>query len=309
MFGGSGPVVLSSLGIDGVYGTLIPSSATSDFEISLVSDGMALSATALSLANGEALYVVPEPATWVLAGMATLVLLAVAHRRTPMLRPALAGAAFVCLVQLASTCEGSYIFTVNQVDLGDGYLLSGGFIETDIDSGNLTPADILDYQIVVTGPVPFTFSPTNPDPAIYVDETVSVTPEEIVVPINSQTLGVHGNLLSFAATVDGFDRGIDFYNTNVAKLGPRTTIEYYNDSPPDYVDAVAGFDPPIPIQIAAAVPEPSTVLLLLAGAPSLLHRMQRHRPKRRGREARALDSSTTSLASSSLRHAATSLDN
>ena len=80
-FGGSGPFTLTSLGSDGVYGTLIPAGTTSDFAISLMDGTQVFSATAAALANGEALYVVPEPATWVLLAVAGLALPVAAGRR------------------------------------------------------------------------------------------------------------------------------------------------------------------------------------------------------------------------------------
>jgi len=80
----------------------------------------------------------------------------------------------VCVVtalsfSLASTVRADIVYTVAPVALSGGYNVSG-FIETDGTLGVLSPTDVLDYQIDVSGgALPFTFLPTQPGALLLLD--------------------------------------------------------------------------------------------------------------------------------------------
>ena len=72
LFGGPGPQVLASLDSDNVYATMIPDDVTDFVSLNAGFRGLSYSATAASLANGEALYLtqtIPAPGALMLAGI------------------------------------------------------------------------------------------------------------------------------------------------------------------------------------------------------------------------------------------------
>ncbi len=65
------------------------------------------------------------------------------------------------VICVSPALHADIMYTVDPVTLSNGYNVSG-FIETNGNLGELVPADIIDYQIDVSGPVPYSFLPSNP---------------------------------------------------------------------------------------------------------------------------------------------------
>jgi hypothetical protein len=82
-FGGGGAQLVGSLGSNAVYGTLIPAAAGTLPAMTVTSStsGLTFAATGAALASGQALYVVPEPATWLLLAAGVFLLPVLARRR------------------------------------------------------------------------------------------------------------------------------------------------------------------------------------------------------------------------------------
>jgi hypothetical protein len=80
-FGGSGPVTLGSLAGGAVYGTLVPKGSSTSSAIALTLPSGTFSASGAALANGQALYVTPEPSTWLLLAAGLFLLPIVSRRR------------------------------------------------------------------------------------------------------------------------------------------------------------------------------------------------------------------------------------
>lgn len=79
-FGGGGPVVVGSLAGGTVYATLVPSGSTGTADIQL-STYAGFSASG-SIASGQALYVVPEPSTWLMLAAGVFLLPILRRRRS-----------------------------------------------------------------------------------------------------------------------------------------------------------------------------------------------------------------------------------
>ena len=65
------------------------------------------------------------------------------------------------VANLSATGQGT-TYEMLPVILSNGYEATGGFITTDGTTGQIFDTNIIDYEVVVTGPVPYTFSPSNP---------------------------------------------------------------------------------------------------------------------------------------------------
>ena len=76
----------------------------------------------------------------------------------------------ISVLCVTSTLHAAIKYTVHPVSLSGGYNLVSGFIETDGTLGELMPSNITDYQIVVTGPLPYTFEDTNPGASISISQ-------------------------------------------------------------------------------------------------------------------------------------------
>ena len=171
-------------------------------------------------------------------------------------------------------------YNIEPVALDNGYEVTGGFIETDIDVGTLTAESITDYEISVTGENPFTFAPDNPGARVGVIGDVDVTATEIVVrPVTQATRPPPRNLLEFKANdpLSPLTLSLSYHSLmtdperDEATLGDpisdRSTIWYLSgsDAPPiSFLFATFEVEPAVPLSVAT-VPEPSAVTLTLLG--------------------------------------------
>lgn len=81
VFGGSGPVLVGSLAGNAVYATLVPAGSTANPSVQITSGGNDFSASGTSIANGQALYVVPEPGTLLMLAAGVFLLPVLRRRR------------------------------------------------------------------------------------------------------------------------------------------------------------------------------------------------------------------------------------
>ena len=82
-FGGAGAQAGSALASGAVYGTLIPAGSGTVPSVTVTSDTSQLtfSASGTSISDGQALYVVPEPSTWLMLAAGVFLLPVLARRR------------------------------------------------------------------------------------------------------------------------------------------------------------------------------------------------------------------------------------
>jgi len=66
-------------------------------------------------------------------------------------------------------------YVVLPVTLHDGYAIDGGYITTSGAIGQLDAADIVDYEVPVSGDIPYVFSPSNPGGAVEIRNVVEAT--------------------------------------------------------------------------------------------------------------------------------------
>lgn len=90
------------------------------------------------------------------------------------------------LMVTLNSASADTIYNVVPYQLSDGYEIVGGTITTDDTVGDAQVdffrANIIDYEIIVTGPINLTFSPNNFAADIFsLDAGVVVTPTEIYV--------------------------------------------------------------------------------------------------------------------------------
>lgn len=159
------------------------------------------------------------------------------------------------------------------------YSIDGGFITTNGTLGELAVSDILDYEFVVSGPLPYTFRPTSPAASLST-HGVTATLSRVFLPIidgptrfealfelsaadNSAWADCDNctQLLKFRLVSGqgplGFELGeggTDFVYS-AAESGP----------PPPSNDGAVYIDFIYQPHVLATIPEPSTALLLAAG--------------------------------------------
>jgi hypothetical protein len=82
-FGGSGATLIGSLAGNAVYGTLVPAgtSVLPSVQFTSPTSGQTFGASGVSISDGQALYVVPEPSTVAMALMGAFGLLVALRRR------------------------------------------------------------------------------------------------------------------------------------------------------------------------------------------------------------------------------------
>lgn len=164
-----------------------------------------------------------------------------------------------------------------------------GFITTNGTMGNLTAADIVAYSIEVVGPNPYTFKPNSPGDGVAILGAVTATEDSIFLLEDP-----NNDVLHFGTPPDpdstgsscGFDRhGLGpciawsthfdkFFNDDVLstidymsagstdRFWRRGTLEKIPFPSPDPIT------PTVPFTIAT-VPEPSSMLLLIAAVATI----------------------------------------
>lgn len=85
---------------------------------------------------------------------------------------------------VSTPSEADMTYPVVPYVIGFGYEVKGGFIKTDGTIGQINATHILDYSIVVDGPLPYTFLPANPISAI------TFTPNSLGVGLTATPLSL-----------------------------------------------------------------------------------------------------------------------
>lgn len=145
-----------------------------------------------------------------------------------------------------------------------------GFVTTDGTLGALFPANILDYEIDVTGPTPYKFVPSSPF-AFEIVDGVSATATDLSVDIETSVGGV--NFFSFEAQ-DNADpacqacvQRVNWTNQNpvTGSIGSFAGYSFSDqDAVPSNSDATT-LSQPQEVIVVASVPEPASIMLSLFG--------------------------------------------
>ncbi len=180
------------------------------------------------------------------------------------------------ILTISVTCPtaafaGNITYIIEPVSLSGFYTVTGGFITTNGTLGPLSPTDILDYEFQVSGLVGYVFNPGNPASAINIQGTVTATPSQIELPIDSDP-DVTGNGMFITAFDNTPSVCIDCaqrltYSNNLAVFqleASRVVYEVFTepDVPEPEFLAFTTTSPQI-VQTIATVPEPSSIMLSL----------------------------------------------
>ena len=189
---------------------------------------------------------------------------------------------FVAVSQ--TTARASNFYDVIPVTLSDGYEITGGLIETDISNGPLTSANIVQYSVTVTGPIPFEFTDTNPAAFAPFLINVEVSPAGITVLADSNP-GAPGGEANFALSAeDNTIIGCDDCRQSLEWLsfdppqGSGSAISFsvldFDDFDPSTGGSLAISNPSQSFLIATPIPEPSTCAMGICAAFGFLLRQR-----------------------------------
>lgn len=184
--------------------------------------------------------------------------------------PILQAMAIVATWFLASSSQGDNLtYPVNPVNLSNGYAVSGGFITTDGTLGPLAVSNILDFEFVVSGPYPYTFTHSSPVAVdVFIEGQVEASSKEIFLPPDLlDPIGVR-NRLSVFVDLDGdkaYENGITYFSGTFVDLDDETIssltlIQIGISTPEGTKGAFWRVDPSTRLSIAT-IPEPATILL------------------------------------------------
>jgi len=177
------------------------------------------------------------------------------------------GTAFlgVVLFVFGATAHAANItYEIAPVTLGDGYSITGGFIETDGTLGTLSPNNITSYEASVTGPVPYVFSSSNPGSEVKIMGDVMADALNLTIGLDTNTGADTAGIGFFAlddTTAECFHCHQDLiFQNDLTAAGSATQVVYdHHDHSDDVPDSgYLAFDLGSP-QVAtsfSAVPEP-----------------------------------------------------
>ena len=182
--------------------------------------------------------------------------------KSPTLRRHLFGrvaASLVTWASLTGLALSEITYDIGMISLGDLYTASGT-ITTTGRLGNITRADIMTYDIVVDGPTPYAFVPSNPG-AVIRTHSVTASPTELT----TSNLFVIGAVDNSTAACTNCTQDLKWQ-----ELGDAVSYEYIDWD---------GFVPNIvaelpvsgqPVQIAVVIPEPAAFTLAMLAVVTLL---------------------------------------
>jgi hypothetical protein len=172
---------------------------------------------------------------------------------------------------LTTQASADYVYDiVNYPEPQNGYTLSGQIV-TDINSGTLSPANIVSWSWTVTGGVgaPFTSSSTDAGTSVTIIGEVDISAGSISIPTPHFTDSI--GVLQFNDG-SGADLGYGLTNTGIATTlnwsaaGPGGTggSDIFWDVGP-FVVPSEGIPLPWVVADAQSTPEPTTITLLASG--------------------------------------------
>ena len=178
------------------------------------------------------------------------------------------------------------VYQVQPYALSDGFAVAGGFIETDGTIGALTIDNIMDFEIEVSGRMPYVFRPDSPGARFGIAGQIVATPTTIEVSVDPNTSGAVSTF--FVAARDNFDdlcsscaQGVGYVceveeNPGLPHSVHANVYYGYHDTDGDDVtpsghgDFSANFGP----LVIATIPEPPTLLLLVVAYLGALTRVR-----------------------------------
>jgi hypothetical protein len=193
-------------------------------------------------------------------------------RRRP---PAPATALLLALGMLGlATGARALTYQITPVNLAASGTTFTGTLTTDGTLGALTEANLVDWSIVVSGPIAFTITPANSQLFDIVFQGVSASPDEIRVAFPDGVLQFD-LIAPFTTTVAACgnceESGVQLFRSDFGRNIQGLSLHDFDDGDPFFQD----FQGPVvtggetSYLAATVVPEPASALLVVVGLAGL----------------------------------------
>lgn len=191
------------------------------------------------------------------------------------------------VVVLAGRVE-ALTYQITPVNLVASGVSFTGTVTTDGTIGALTPANMVDWNILVSGPIVFTITPANSElnDTVFRNVTASADDIQVAFPDGNFQFNLDAPFTTTVPTCSNCDEGgVQLFRSDLGRNAQGFSLQDFTDNDPSFSD----FQGPVVTDGATfylagtIIPEPTTGLLLgvgLAGLGVALRRSRRERSPR-----------------------------